>query len=129
MFTKMRQHKKILFLSIAAFVVLFICVYQELRPTIVFHTNTESGYLGKVSTFTGSIDKLYIENHTAKYRLPHIWNWNEDDEIAIFTNNYNDLLRKENMNFHRLDIFLDEHGRYVSHSTTKYFWLRFCNRE
>jgi hypothetical protein len=124
MFTKIKRHKKILLLVIMVFVVSFIYLYQVSRPTIIFHTHTESGYLGKVSTFDGSIDKLYIKNYTAQYRLPHIWNWKEDDEIAIFTSNYNDLFQKENIDFWKQDIFLDENGCYVSHLDTPYFWSK-----
>lgn len=32
-----------------------------ISPNRHFHTYKESGYLGKVSTFSGSIDKLYIK--------------------------------------------------------------------
>lgn len=61
MFRKIRQHKKKLWLSILTLVILSVYLYQESRPTVIFHTYKESGYLGKVSTFSGSIDKLYIK--------------------------------------------------------------------
>lgn len=123
MFTKIRQHKKILRVSILILFVLSVYLYQESRPTVIFHTYKESGYLGKVSTFTGSIDKLYIKNHVARYRLPHIWNWDDENEIAIFTKNYNELLTKKDIDFWRWDIFLDENGHYKSHTIKKYFWM------
>ena len=82
MFRKIRQHKKKLWLSILMLLVLSVYLYQESRPTVIFHTYKESGYLGKVSTFSGSIDKLYIKNHISQYRLPHIWNWDGKEEMA-----------------------------------------------
>jgi hypothetical protein len=95
-------------------------VYQELRPTIIFHTYQESVYLGKVSTITGDIDKLFTRNHKVKYRLPHIWKWSEDDEVGIFTKQYDDLFKKEDITFWKLDMFFDENGRYASHHITEY---------
>lgn len=58
-----------------------------------------------------------------KYRIPYTWNWKEDDEIPIFTRNYNDLLKKEDIDFWGLHIYLDENGNYTRHTERKYFWL------
>lgn len=104
--------------------VLSVYLYQEFRPTVVFHTYKESGYLGKVSTFSGSIDKLYIKNHTAQYRFLHIWDWDDENEIAIFTKNYTELLTKKDIDFWRWDVFLDENGYYKSHKFKRYFWQK-----
>ena len=96
-------------------------VYRELQPTVIFHTPQESKYLGKVSEINGCIEKLYIKNHVARYRLPHIWNWNEEDEVAIFTKNYNDLFQKQDIDFWKLHIYLNEDGRYRKHTITGHF--------
>jgi hypothetical protein len=120
MFALIKRYKKI---SIVVFIALSVWVYQEFRPTIIFHTPQESKYLGKVSTFSGSIDKLYIKNHISQYRLPHIWNWDGKDEIAFFTKNHNILLMKEDIDFWRLDVYLDEEGNYIRHTERKYFRL------
>ena len=96
MFAIIKRYKKT---SIVVFIALSVWLYQEFRPTIIFHTPQESKYLGKVSTFSGSIDKLYIKNHISQYRLPHIWNWDGKDEIAFFTKNHNILLMKEDICF------------------------------
>lgn len=40
--------------------------------------------------------------------MPHIWNWDGKDEIAFFTKNHNILLMKEDMDFWKLDVYLDE---------------------
>lgn len=124
MFRKIRQHKKILWVSILMLLVLSVYLYQEFRPTVIFHTYKEFGYWGKVSTFSGSIDKLYIKNHTTQYRFPHIWDWNDENEIAIFTKNYNELLTKKDMDFWRWDVYLDENGHYKKHTIKKYFWRK-----
>lgn len=118
---KIKSHKKLLLIFIAI-IVMSCYLYQVSRPTIIFHTYQESGFLGKVSTFDGCIDYLYIDNHIAKYRLPHIWNWKEDDEIAIFTHNYDDLFEKKDVIFLRLDIYLDKNGYYKKHTQKNYFW-------
>ena len=69
--------------------VLFGWLYREFHPTIIFHTPQESKYLGKiVCTANGDLEKLYIENHTVRYRLPYFWSWNEEDEVAVFIDNY-----------------------------------------
>lgn len=120
MFAIIKRYKKT---SIVVFIALSVWVYQEFRPTIIFHTPQESKYLGKVSTFSGSIDKLYIKNHISQYRLPHIWNWDGKDEIAFFTKNHNILLMKEDIDFWRLDVYLDEEGNYIRHTERKYFRL------
>ena len=120
MFAIIKRYKKT---SIVVFIALSVWLYQEFRPTIIFHTYKESGYLGKVSTFSGSIDKLYIKNHTAQYRFPHIWDWDDENEIAIFTKNYNELLTKKDIDFWRLDVYLDEEGNYIRHTERKYFRL------
>lgn len=120
MFAIIKRYKKT---SIVVFIALSVWLYQEFRPTIIFHTYKESGYLGKVSTFCGSIDKLYIKNHTAQYRFPHIWDWDDENEIAIFTKNYNELLTKKDIDFWRLDVYLDEEGNYIRHTERKYFRL------
>ena len=126
MLTKIRQHKKAVFLSMRVFVVLFVVLssylYCESRPTIIFHTYAKSGYLGKVSEIDGCVHKLYINNHKAKYRMPHTWAWDDDDEIAIFTTKYMDLYKKKDLDFWREHIFLDSTGDYMSHYQTKYFW-------
>ena len=121
MFALIKRYKKI---SIVVFIALSVWVYQEFRPTIIFHTPQESKYLGKVSTFSGSIDKLYIKNHAAQYRFPHIWDWDDEDEIAIFTKNYTELLTKKDIDFWRWDVYLDENGHYKKHTIKKYFWQK-----
>lgn len=120
MFAIIKKYKKT---SIVVFIALSVWLYHEFRPTIIFHTPQESKYLGKVSTFSGSIDKLYIKNHISQYRLPHIWNWDVKDEIAFFTKNHNILLMKEDIDFWRLDVYLDEEGNYIRHTERKYFRL------
>ena len=99
----------ILFLSI---VISF--TYQYSRPRIIIHAYAETGYLGKVSDFEGETDKLILKNYTATYYLPHLIFWHKDSEIAIFTPKYNDLFRKEDINFLRLEIFLNKDGTYRS---------------
>lgn len=121
MFALIKRYKKI---SIVVFIALSVWVYQEFRPTIIFHTPQESKYLGKVvCTYSGVQDKLYIKDNVAKYRIPYTWNWKEDDEIAIFTRNYGDLLKKKDIDFWRLDVYLDEEGNYIRHTERKYFRL------
>lgn len=122
MSAKIKRNKKVIFISILLLGAICIYIYQISRPTIIFHTYLESGYLGKISTFDGCIDKLYIKNHISKYRLPHIYNWKDDDEIGIFTKNYNDLLKKKDIDFWKLEVFLDENGFYVNHTIKPYFW-------
>lgn len=124
MLSKIERNKRKVLFVIAVIFVGLIYLYQISRPTVVFHTHIESGYLGKVSKIDGCIDKLYTKKYIVKYRLPHIWNWNEEDEIAIFTTNYLDLFKKENLDFWRQDIYLDKNGYYESHSVTKYFWMK-----
>lgn len=124
MFRKIRQHKKLLWVYILILLVLCVYLYQESRPTVIFHTYKESGYLGKVSTFSGCIDKLYIKNHTVQYRFPHIWEWDDENEIAIFTKNYNELLTKKDIDFWRWDVYLDENGRHKKHTIKKHFWQK-----
>lgn len=125
MFRKIRQHKKILWVSILMLLVLSVYLYQEFRPTIIFHSPNEYEYLGKVvCTYSGEQDKLYIKDYVAIYRIPYTYNWNEEDEIAIFMRNYGDILKKEDINFWRLDVFLDENGHYKKHTIKKYFWQK-----
>lgn len=121
MFAIIKRYKKT---SIVVFIALSVWLYQEFRPTIIFHTPQESKYLGKVvCTYSGVQDKLYIKDNVAKYRIPYTWNWKEDDEIAIFTRNYGDLLKKKDIDFWRLDVYLDEEGNYIRHTERKYFQL------
>lgn len=121
MFAIIKRYKKT---SIVVFIALSVWLYQEFRPTIIFHTPQESKYLGKVvCTYSGVQDKLYIKDNVAKYRIPYTWNWKEDDEIAIFTRNYGDLLKKKDIDFWRLDVYLDEEGNYIRHTERKYFRL------
>lgn len=122
--TEYKKSNKLLWLSILTIVILSVYLYQEARPTVIFHTYKDSGYLGKVvCTYNGKQDKLYIEEHIAIYRIPYTYNWNEDDEIAIFMRNYGDVLKKEDINFWRLDIFLDNQGRYKSHNKSKFLGI------
>ncbi len=120
MFARIKKHKTI---SVVILVALSVWLYQELRPTIIFHTPQESKYLGKISEINGCIEKIYAEKHIARYRLPYIWQWKEEDEIAIFTRNYVDLLKKKDIDFWRLDVYLDEEGNYIRHTERKYFRL------
>lgn len=125
MFRKIRQHKKILWVSILMLLVLSVYLYQEFRPTVIFHSPNEYEYLGKVvCTYSGEQDKLYIKDYVAIYRIPYTYNWNEEDEIAIFMRNYGDILKKEDINFWRLDVFLDENGHYKKNTIKKYFWQK-----
>lgn len=114
--------RKLILLSVIVCVVVGIFGYQWSRPTITIHTEFESGYLGKVSEIDGNTVRLIVDNNKVSYRLPHTWLWKDDDEIAIFTPHYNDIFRKENIDFRHLDIYLDEHGKYKSHTKRKSFW-------
>ncbi len=46
----------------------------------------------------------------------------EEDEVAVFIDNYGDVIRKEDLDFWKLDIYLDEDNCYQSHSKTEYCW-------
>lgn len=112
--------------SIILSIIMLLYFYYMLRPAIIFHSPNEYEYLGKVvCTYSGEQDKLYIKDYIAIYRIPYTYNWNENDEIAIFMRNYGDVLKKEDINFWRLDILLDDQGRYKSHTIRKYFWQIF----
>lgn len=101
--------------------VLFGWLYWELRPTVIFHTPQERKYLGKVvCTVSGDLDKLYIESHVVRYRLPYIWNWTEDDEVALFIRNYADIIQKTDLDFWKLDVYLDKNNFYLSHTKIEY---------
>lgn len=102
---------KILFIILLSTFFLYV-FYDITRPTIIFHTYQETGYLGKVIRIDGDIDKLYLNNYTVKYKLPHLWKWNDEDEIAIFTHRYNDLISKKDVDFWKLEIYLDKKGYY-----------------
>ena len=43
-------------------------------------------------------------------------------EVAVFIDNYGDVIRKEDLDFWKLDIYLDEDNCYQSHSKTEYRW-------
>lgn len=120
MFARIKKHKKI---SLVILVALSVWLYQELRPTIIFHTPQESKYLGKISEIDGCIEKIYTEKHIARYRLPYKWQWKEEDEVAIFFSNYGDVLHKDDLDFWRKDVYLDEDKNYVRHTKRKYFRL------
>ncbi|MCE8841144.1 MULTISPECIES: hypothetical protein [Bacteroidales] len=110
--------------SIILCIIMLLYFYYILRPAIIFHSPNDYEYLGKVvCTYSGQQDKLYIKDFTAIYRMPYTFNWNESDEVAIFMKNYGNVLKKEDIDFWRLDIFLDEQGRYKSHSTRKFLGL------
>lgn len=105
-------------------IMLILYFYYILQSTIIFHSPNEYEYLGKVvCTYSGEQDKLYIKNYTAVYRIPYTYNWSKNDEIAIFMKNYGDVLKKEDIDFWRLDIFLDEQGRYKSHGKRKFLGI------
>lgn len=53
---------------------------------------------------------------------PTFWSWKEEDEVAVFIDNYGDVIRKEDLDFWKLDIYLDEDNCYQSHSKTEYCW-------
>jgi len=108
-------------ITVITALVLFGWLYRELHPTIIFHTTQESKYLGKiVCTANGDLEKLYIENHTVRYRLPYLWSWTEEDEMAVFIDNYGDVIRKKDLDFWKLDIYLDENNCYLRHNKTAY---------
>lgn len=73
-----------------------------------------------VCTVSGDLDKLYIESHVVRYRLPYIWNWTEDDEVAIFIRNYADIIKKTDLDFWNLDVYLDENNFYLNHTKIEY---------
>ena len=114
--------RKFIYLSVIVCGVVGIFGYQWSPPTITIHTELESGYLGKVSEIDGNIVRLIVDNNKVSYSLPHTWQWKDDDEIAIFTPNYSDIFRKDNIDFRRLDIYLDEQGKYKSHTKRKSLW-------
>ena len=116
MTVRLKQHKGLMkTIAVIAALVLSGWLYREFHPTIIFHTPQESKYLGKiVCTADGDLEKLYIETY--------LWSWNEDDEAAVFIDNYGDVIRKEDLDFWKLDIYLDENNCYQSHSKTEYCW-------
>lgn len=98
-------------------------------PMIVFHTKFESGYLGKISTNCGESHLLMVDGYTAKYRLLHKCFWKDDEEIVLLTKSYNDLLTKEDIDFWRLEIYLNPDGSYENSIKRTYFsWVNdlFC---
>ena len=99
---RLKQHKGLVkTIAVIAALVLSGWLYRELHPTIIFHTPQESKYLGKiVCTADGDLEKLYIE----------------------IIDNYGDVIRKEDLDFWKLDIYLDEDNCYQSHSKTEYRW-------
>lgn len=110
--------------SIVLSIITLLYFYYILRSAIIFHSPNEYEYLGKVvCTYSGEQDKLYVKNYTAIYRIPYTYNWSENDEIAIFMKNYGNVLKKEDVVFWRLDIFLDDQGQYKSHSIHKFLGL------
>ena len=113
---RLKRHKGLMkTITVIIALVLFGWLYREFHPTIIFHTPQESKYLGKiVCTANGDLEKLYIKNHTVRYRLPYFWSWNEEDEMAVFIDNYGDVIRKK--------VYLDEDNCYKSHSKTEYCW-------
>ncbi|QAR30766.1 hypothetical protein EQP59_05150 [Ornithobacterium rhinotracheale] len=123
---KINNIQKSLYFFLTLLIVLIIYfVYNFTRPTIIFHThNKEIGYLGKIVNLDGNIYKLYVQNHISQYKLPHIWDWDNEDQVAIFTHNYNDLLTKKEIDFWKLEIYLDEEGKYKNHIKTRYFWQK-----
>lgn len=44
----------------------------------------------------------------------------EDDEVAIFINNYGDVIHKEDLCFWMLDVYLDENNCCLNQRTTEY---------
>lgn len=111
--------------SIVFSIIMIFYFYYMLRPAIIFHSLNEYEYLGKVvCTYSGEQDKLYIKKYITIYRIPYTYNWSEDDEIAIFMRNYGDVLKKKDIDFWRLDVYLDEKGYYKSHTIKKYFWQK-----
>lgn len=117
---KLKRHKGLTITAVIMVLVLSGWLYRELHPTIIFHTPQENKYLGKVSGINGNIAKLYTDNHIVKYRLPYIWEWQEDDEVAVFINNYGDVIHKEDLDFWKLNIYLDENNFYLNHKKTEY---------
>lgn len=122
--TKTKFNKTLIKWSVILIIVILILyIYYILRPAIIFHSPKDNGYLGKiVCTYSGDLDKIYIKDNISIYRIPHTWNWNEDDEIAIFMRNYGDVLKKKDIDFWRHDVYLDANGQYKSHTVRKYFW-------
>ena len=106
-------------------------LYRELHPIIIFYISQENKYQGKVSGINSNIANLYINSHIIKYRLPYIWKWQKDDEVAVFINNYGAVIYKESLDFWKLDIYLDENNFYLNHKKTEYgYGLRhFYNQE
>ena len=98
---RLKRHKGLMnTIAVIAALVLFGWLYRELHPTIIFHTPQKSKYLGKIAcTADGDLKKLYIENYTVRYRLPYLWSWTEEDEVAIFIDNYGDVIHKKDLNF------------------------------
>ena len=117
---KLKRHKGLITIAVIMILMSFGWLYRELHPTIIFHTPQKSKYLGKVSEISGSIAKLYVNNHIVRYRLPYIWECQEDDEVAVFINNYGDVIHKEDLDFWKLNIYLDENNFYLNHKKTEY---------
>lgn len=74
--------------SIILSIILLLYFYNILHSAIIFHSPNKYEYLEKiVCTYSGEQDKLYIDDYIATYKIPCTYNWNEDDEIAIFIKN------------------------------------------
>lgn len=122
--------KSLLIFLVAALSALMGCYFSQ--PMIIFHTSFESGYLGKVSTNCGETHLLMVDGYTAKHRLPHSFFWTDDTEIVLLTRNYNDLLTKKEMDFWRLEIYLNPDGSYKTSIKKTYIsWIDeiFCMTE
>ena len=66
---------------------------------------------------------LYHELHpTIIFHTPQESKYLGKIEVAVFIDNYGDVIRKEDLDFWKLDIYLDEDNCYQSHSKTEYRW-------
>lgn len=96
---------------VAIGLILMLFGYYALQPAIVFHSPNEDEYLGKaVCTYSGEQVRLYIKDKPVVYRIPYTYNWRGDDEVSIFMKNYGSVLKKGDIDFWRLDIYLDKDG-------------------
>ena len=84
---------------------------------------TREQVFGKDSLYGrwGFGETVYRKSHRP-IQVAYLWSWTEDDEVAVFIDNYGDVIRKKDLDFWKLDVYLDEDNCYQSHNKTEYCW-------
>ncbi|MDG6896181.1 hypothetical protein [Volucribacter amazonae] len=94
------------------FILVALVIFNNIRSEIIFKSIDGSDFIIKVSELDWNIKHLYSSNGMVKYKFPIYW---YSGNVAFFYKGNSELFNKEDINFCKIVLFIDNKGNVIFH--------------